>query len=102
MIKYKTEAWNSKIEPVTVVKETAKQLVVEYDCYGKTHQRRAAKESAYDNYFDTWEEAHEHLIDRAAKRVESLRSQLQTANGNLGNIKGMKQEQPNAGGINHG
>lgn len=53
--------------------------------------RKDAKRSSGYNYFDTFQEAKVFLIDVAEKKVRSLRLQLERANGELGQIKGIKE-----------
>lgn len=53
--------------------------------------RRRARESEYEAYFDTWDEARKHLLFIYEKRVAQARSQLQYESDLLGNIKGMKK-----------
>lgn len=53
--------------------------------------RRNAKISDYDNYFETWEEAQAWLIEHCESAVVHARNQLATANGLLGNAKGLKR-----------
>ncbi len=92
MIKYKTGRWKNEIEEVKIIKETAKQVTYAYnDWNGSPCERREAKESNYHQYHDSWEDAHEHLLNKAHSRIESLRSQLQRAQGEYGNLKGMKK-----------
>lgn len=88
MIKYRTDRWGDKIESLEVLKETEKQIV-----YMNRHGReiREAKSSEWQKWHDTWEEAKDSLLRRAESRVQSLRCQLEKANGELGNIKGMKR-----------
>lgn len=43
-------------------------------------------------YFDTWEQAHQHLTQRANDELEATRRALQVVQGLQGNIKGMKPE----------
>jgi hypothetical protein len=92
MIKYKTGGYGKeKIEAIKAIKETAKQLVIEVtDGGGKARQVRTAKRSGYDNYFDTWEEAHAFLLDQSGRRLKAARRALESAQGEYGNIKGMK------------
>jgi hypothetical protein len=53
--------------------------------------RRAAKKTEWRRYFDSWEEAHQYLLDLAASKVVHVRNELQRANDRLGNVKGMKK-----------
>lgn len=89
MIKYRA-AWD-KIEPYEVVKETEKQVVYVVEWCDKKSERREAKCSWDHKWFDTWEEAHTHLVDKAQKKVESLRMQLEQEKGREGQIRGMKK-----------
>lgn len=55
------------------------------------NSRRIAKRSDYDNYFDTWEEAHAFLLGRAEGALQSARRMLGRAQGTHGNVKGMRK-----------
>lgn len=84
---FKTNSWNNKIEPVEVVKLTA--CFVTYKCRGwneKVYERRESR----NDFFDTWDQALSHLLDRATDKVQAARRALEIANSNLGNVKGMK------------
>jgi len=41
--------------------------------------RRSPKRSSYDNYYDTWEEAHSALIAVQGRQIDSLDSKLRYA-----------------------
>lgn len=89
---YRTRHYGLEIEPVEVVKVTDKTVQVkERSWHGHDSISRVAIKSEWQQHFRTWEEAHEYLMDRAQQKVESLRIQLQTANGFLGNVKGLKK-----------
>ena len=80
------------IESVTVVKSTDKTVVVrQKDWHGHETDSRAAIKSGYKNYFRTWKEAHAYLLARAEAAVESARRRLELANGQLGNVRGLKK-----------
>jgi hypothetical protein len=84
MIKFKTSVIGNRIEKVEVVGET--------ECFVKLiNGRKDAKRSEWQNYFNSFDEAKNYLIDNAQKRVDSLRTQLESANGALGQIKGIKE-----------
>lgn len=53
-------------------------------------KRRLTRIREHGAYFATWEEAHGWLVERAASEVRRCRRALESANGRLGNIKGMK------------
>ncbi len=77
----------ARIHAKEVLRETEKQVVLATSS-GK--ESREHKESDWQNWFDTWKQAHDFLVLEAEKEVAVLRLKLQQANGNLGNIKGMK------------
>jgi len=77
-----------KLEAVEIVRHTNDFVILPRDDRGK--ERREAKVSEWSNYFVTWQEAHDYLMAQAQSKVDSLRVQLQRANGALGNIKGME------------
>jgi hypothetical protein len=94
MIMYRTK-WHrsdhAMITPFEVVKETAKQVV--YIRPGlfddKPREDREAKKSDYQNWFATWDEAHQFLLKQQQYYVETIRNNLLRANGTLERIKGM-------------
>jgi hypothetical protein len=86
MIKYRTMF--GKIDAVEIVRETEKQVVLTGHA-GRT--RRENKNSDWLNWHDTWEDAHKFLIAEAEKKVKKLRLDLERANGELGQINGMKE-----------
>ena len=92
MIKYRA-TWSlggDVIREVEVLRETPKFVVLEYDAWGKKKESRYAKRGRYDNFFDTWEEAHQFLLDRATIKVEAFRLKLLRAQENLKRIEAMK------------
>jgi hypothetical protein len=76
-----------KVEPVQVEKETEQSIWI-------GGSRRAKKSGggfySIDHYYPTWAEAREALLKEAQEKVNSLRRQLDLANGALGNIKGKR------------
>lgn len=86
IVKYKTR-WD-KIEPVEVERETEGSVWVD--------GRRTAKTSTWASYFDSWAEAHARLVLEQEEAVASLRRQLESANGKLGQIRGMKPPKESA------
>ena len=81
-VKYKTTKWDVEIQPVEIERETIASVWIKGS--------RSSKHSEYARFWDTWEEAHTHLLNKAKRQVESLRLQLERAKGELGNIKGMR------------
>lgn len=78
---YRTR-WN-KIEPVTVQKFTSGSVWID--------GRRNARVIEWQGHFQTWEEAHAHLLSQANLDVLQARNALQRAQDVLGNIRGMKR-----------
>jgi len=91
MIKYRTGGYGKNlIEEVECERETEKSVWAKR-VYGSGFER-CLKETEYHNYHDTWEKAHEYLIEKAERQADGLRRQLQLANSYLGNIKGLKNK----------
>ena len=86
MIKYRAGiSYDPEIKKIEVVRETDKFVFI-------TEANRQAKDSTDYSWFDTWEEAKNHLLDVYGERVLTARRRLQVANSKLGNVKGMKEE----------
>ena len=83
MEKYRVWAAFNEIKKDQFDRETEKYL---FDSEGRKH----AKRSNWYNYFDTWGQAKQFLIDSAEEKVIAARRELERANGLLGNAKGMK------------
>jgi len=83
MIKYYTYSkYSSTIDKVDVHGETPSFVIL----------KNGRKEKKDGYYFDTWEEAHAHLLATAEGELTSARRHLATAQGRHGNIKGMKEQ----------
>lgn len=82
--KYKTTGYNyipnAEIIKVEIEKETNTSVWIK--------RRRCAKRTAYDCYFDTWEDAYAYILDLAQKVVISAQCRLDNAKDLLCNIKG--------------
>ena len=96
MIKYRTRWQNStmvEIKECEVVKETAKQVVFLrlgiFD--NKPREEREAKHSDYQNWFDTWEEAHEFCLKAAKKQRELANQKMAEALTQIDIVLGMKK-----------
>lgn len=87
---YRTGQYKPLIEPVEVIRETEKYVVISIDEWGKKVERKDAKISQFHRYWKTWEEARDFLLERAEREVDSARFQLNQKVGRLGNIKGLK------------
>lgn len=90
MTKYVVRKYGgAKIESLDVLRETEKFVVLKI-----THgERRESKTSDYCRYFDDWDSAHAYLLAKAEDRANRARIELSSANGHLGNVKGMKKPQ---------
>ena len=78
----------NRISPVKVIKETDKTLWIErIDYRGKPdiYQRRKT-----NDFHDTWEAAHNHLLIKAKEQVEYQKRNLNSARSELGMIEKMK------------
>ena len=87
MIKYRTSGWSepeAKIKTVRISRETDKSIWINGD--------RFAKISEWYQFWDTWQEAHNYIVERSEELVRSGRLILDRRKGLLGNIKGMKEE----------
>jgi hypothetical protein len=86
MIKYRIDFGYhdayAKIEEVEVERESKSSVWI--------NGRRNAKRSDYHNYFDTWLDAKQAIVNRQESRCASLRRQLEVSNSVLGNINGLK------------
>ena len=90
--KFRTSYSANNIEQVQVIRETAACVYVKSEGWqkGGKSERREAKHGEFAQYHDTWQAAHEYLVQKAEAKVASARLQLERLSGALGNIKGMK------------
>jgi hypothetical protein len=89
MKKYKTRRRQTSIEEVEIIRETDFFVYLPAG-YRKSGERRESKNSEYENYFDTWEQAHASLLNRAENKVGSARIELSKAESELQTVQGMK------------
>ena len=54
--------------------------------------QKAAKHSISESYFDTWNEAKEHMRPIFERRISEARIRLELANSLLGNLKGLREQ----------
>jgi len=73
-----------KIEELEVIKETEKQIVYKNSF---SNENRENKVSQWAIWFETFEEAKTHLIEKWTLMVESNENKLQRAKDNLTKIK---------------
>jgi hypothetical protein len=83
MKKFRT--WYDRIEDVEVIHETAK-FVTEAD-----GQRWAKRNDDFRNYFDTWQEAKDFLIDREKDAIIKLTTEIKQRQETLQKIEEMQQ-----------
>lgn len=79
MIKYRTTSTSNEIEAFEVSEETDKFVVYQPRAAGllRSGKIRELKRSAYQKWYDTWDEAHQYLLERARRRVERAQANLE-------------------------
>jgi len=82
MIKYRT-GYAAQIVRIEAERETESSVWIKGS--------RSAKRSSYENYWDSWQEAHGFIMKKAERDVQCIRMRLEQAKGSLGNIKGMRE-----------
>jgi hypothetical protein len=82
IVKWKTCSWSTDIQRVEVDRETEASVF-------RGGFRHAKRSSAY-SYFDTWEDARDSLLEREERNLALARRKLESAQGAVGNIKGLK------------
>lgn len=80
-------AWGFDIDKVSVIRSTEKSVWIQNFDRG----RRQARHSEYRAYFDTWKEAHEHLINKASREIDSATRKLERANNSMDKIMQLKE-----------
>lgn len=88
--KYRTSKWSSKPEPVLIVKETEHFISYRDLAFGKGTEQRNRKDGYY-SFHDSWEEAKEHLVQRALVNLENANRALDRARSELWAVKRMKK-----------
>ena len=83
-------ARNGQIREYEIVKKTVKSVFI---AAGEVWNRETKEliESSGSKWCDTWDEAKQFLVELAESKCASLRRQLESANGQLGNVKGLKR-----------
>jgi hypothetical protein len=93
LVKFETGYSADSIKQIEIERETAQCVWLYTNSIDKNNvrgTRRSAKRDSYAQYHDTWGDAHAFLIAKAEGNVAACRRSLESANGKLGNIKGMK------------
>jgi len=67
--------YDHEIEEIEVISETEKYVTLEAVAFDGKH-RREMKRSNYMNYFDTWQEAKDFLVDREKEAIGKLERQI--------------------------
>ena len=86
---YKVGGWRTEeeIEVCTIVRETDKCVWIKEDGY---NERRELKKSRSGIFFDTWEEAHRHIVANAVDKIERCQQSLLDAENNLVRASNLK------------
>ena len=92
MIKYKTTECHPFIEKVNCVDETECFVFIEYQTkLGKFNRQRYRKVTDNYQFFDTWQEAKDHLVGVALKRVEEVECDLDRASLRFSLMKDLRE-----------
>jgi hypothetical protein len=83
--------WNKEIYVVEVEKETEKSVWRARELFGKKVLERELKISEFSKYFDTWDEAHNHLLGVAERGLKSAQKRLDDATYFLDIVTNMKK-----------
>jgi hypothetical protein len=84
MKKFRT--WHDQIEEVEINRETAKYVIL------PPYERRDAKRSDIGyNYFDSWQEARQFLIDREKTAIVDLLAKVKQHQETLDKLQEMSQ-----------
>jgi len=78
----------AQITPIECERESEQSVYV--------NGRRRGKRTEYENYFDSWEEAHAALLAASTEHLAIARARLQKAQGFHGNVKGMVNNETHA------
>lgn len=89
MKKYRTW-YDDRIEAVEAVKETANYVTIRETWMGRASDSRCAKRSDSMNYFDSWAEARDFLVDREKAEIDRARNEMDMHTERLAKIMEMK------------
>jgi hypothetical protein len=84
---YKVGGWRQEIEICTIVRETDKCVWIKE---GDSRERRELKKSRSGVFFNTWREAHEHVVANAVDKIRSCQESLLEAEEDLVRIENLK------------
>jgi hypothetical protein len=84
MTKYEANAGSfPSIIKIEASRETNKCVfIIGKGWHGEVTEEKRLKDNSWRPIFDTWEEAHAHIISKAVKHIESLKLQLKYAHEN--------------------
>lgn len=82
--------WLCEIKPIDVVKETQSFVVVKRE-FNPNSTDRVAKRSDHENYFPTWHEARDYLLDRERRKLSAAQLAIDRANALLETIMVMEE-----------
>lgn len=88
MIKFVTSNYGIEIREQEVTRETEKCYFIPNPYNLRNPEDRRLKDQ---NYHETWEAAHTHLLNRSTRAVESAQSQLDWAKNQLAKVQDMKR-----------
>lgn len=89
MIKYRTSAWHyaNPIEKIECTRETDKCVFY----MDRNVETKALKSSDCDNYFDTFDQAKQYLIDQVQSKVNNCIENLEYAKHLLDNVEKLEE-----------
>lgn len=87
------KTWLGKIDPVSVVRETDEFVWLHDTTFsGLRRDRKSKKMSAFECYFPTWRQAHEHLMNEATRDAENARRALARAEERMTDVMMMMRD----------
>ena len=93
MKKYRTGRFgDNPIEEIEISKETDKSVWTIEEWGGKKRKSRCLKKSDWHQYWNTWQEAKDFLMDKALKRIDSAKSNVLLAESYLEKIFELRKE----------
>ena len=88
-MKFKYRAWNDEIEKIEIERETKHFVVLAIKGFDGKNMREA--KDGFRRYFETWQEAHQYLIDACKRKLESAIGQVEYLEAKLQAIKDMEE-----------
>ena len=88
---YQVGNYNCEIEKVKVTKETDKFVTVERIYNKEKYERREAKNSSWHNFFNTFQEAKNYLIEQSENKIKSYEENAEREKQNLVKIINLKE-----------